>query len=396
MMRAFKIRLLPTEDQEQILWKTTGVSRFAWNWGLAFQMERFKNGEKLLGEYDLRKEFNKLKTQEEYSWLKEVSSKAPVFALFDLMTAYKNFFRIQKQGEKFTLSAKRKAQRQGRKLTPYDMKGHPQFKKRERCKPSFAQPNESMYFQNGNVVLLKVGHVKFQTNYELPEGRFAGKFYNPRVSFVNGKWILSFAMEVENQNYELKDYSVGIDLGIKVLAVASVGGNAMEIKSINKSLPVKRLKKRLKHSQRNASRKSKKSNNQKKAYERVAKLYRRLTNIRQDYTHKATRKIVDTLPKRIVVEDLNISGMMKNKHLARAVAEQNFYEFRRQLEYKCEARGIELVIANRFFPSSKKCSRCGEVNRDLKLKDRTFICPACSFTIDRDLNAARNLENYIT
>ena len=164
--------------------------------------------------------------------------------------------------------------------------------------------------------------------------------------------------------------------------------------NINKSRRVKRLKRHLKHLQRQAAKKAKRSKNQHKAYEKCGGLYRKLSAIRKDHTHKTTRKIVDLFPKRIVVEDLNVRGMMKNHHLARAVAEQTFHEFRRQIEYKCEERGIELVVADRFFPSSKKCSKCGGINKGLRLKDRIFVCPHCGASLDRDFNAALNLENY--
>jgi len=396
MLKGFKVRLLPTEEQEKALWRDSSVARFAWNWGLSLQMARFAAGEKLLREYALRAEFLKLKDDPEYAWLAEASSKAPVFALFDLMTAYKNFFRIQKQGEKFTAKAIARARRQKRKLTTYDMKGHPKFKKKGRTTPSFANPNEALYFMNGAVVLLKVGHVKIQTNRELPQGKKTEKFYNPRVSYENGKWILSFAMEVENQDYTLNEYSVGVDLGIKHLAVISCDGNPTVIDNVNKTRKVKRLKRQLKHAQRLAVKKAKGSKNQQKAYARSAELSRRISAIRHDYTHKATRKIVDLLPARVVIEDLNVSGMMKNRHLSRAVSEQTFYKFRQQLEYKCAARGIDLIVADRFFPSSKKCSSCGKVNKGLQLKDRTFNCPHCGLSIDRDFNAALNLEAYVT
>lgn len=395
MLKGFRVRLLPTEEQERLLWQNVGAARFAWNWGLALQMQRFENGEKLLGEYALRSEFLKLKTLPEYDWLNGVSSKAPVFALFDLMTAYKRFFRTQANGEKFTAKTRERARRLKRKLTPYDMAGHPKFKKRSRCKPCFAQPNERLYFVDGCAVLLKIGHVRIRTDRVLPQGIGTGKYYNPRVSFDNGKWILSFAMEVESQDYVLGDYSVGVDLGIKHLAVVSCAGTHLVFDNINKTRRVKRLKRQLKHAQRMASKKKKRSKNQEKAYARCVRLHQKIASIRNDHTHKTTRKIVDLLPNRIVVEDLNVSGMMKNRHLARAVAEQCFYKFRTQLTYKCAERGIDLVVADRFYPSSKKCSSCGAIHKGLTLKDRTFQCPNCGLSIDRDLNAALNLETYV-
>lgn len=397
-LQGFKSRLIPTLEQEQLMWQAAGVSRFAWNWGLAFQMKRFVDGEKLLSEYDLRDEFKKLRGIEEYSWLKESSAKTAYLALYDLMTAYKRFFKLQKQGDKFTAKTVAKAKRQSRKLTPYDMKGHPKFKKRDKCEPSFAQPNDALYFKKDTVILQKIGTVKMKTNYELPQGRGSGKFFNPRVSFVSGKWLLSFTMECENQAYKLEDYSVGIDLGIKTLATISYGMEKTVFKNINKTLVVRKLKRRLKRAQKAVSRKFRvnknytATNNVKKAKDKVKTLYSKISSIRHDYTHKVTTSIVSLLPKTIVMEELNIQGMMKNRHLSKAIQEQTFYEFRRQMEYKTKRRGIALKIADKWFPSSKKCSCCGNVKKDLKLKDRVYKCDGCGLEIDRDFNAAKNLE----
>jgi len=261
--------------------------------------------------------------------------------------------------------------------------------------PTFANPNDALYFKGKHVVLAKIGKVKFDANQEIPKGRKTCTFYNPRVSFVNEKWILHYAKEVENQDYKLNDYSMGIDLGIKSLAKSSCGEIGREYHNINKTQKVKRLKKRMKRYQRSMSRKTTKSKNQVKARKKVSSIYGKVARIRHDYTHKVTREIVDALPKRIVIEDLNVSGMMKNKHLSKAIAEQNFSKFRLFLYYKAKRRGIEIVIADMFFPSSKKCSNCGSMKKDLKLKERVYVCPVCGLEIDRDLNAARNLEKYV-
>ena len=394
-MKGFKVRLLPTEEQEKNLWLNASAARFSWNWGLGFQMERFKNGEPFLSAYELRKHLFSLKSSDEnFYWLNEVSSKAIAFAILDLGAAYKRFFAIQKKGKKFSDNKRKYAARNGKSLTHYDMIGHPKFKKKGLVTPSFGQPNEMLYFTDGCAVLLKVGRVKVQTNLTFPQGRTSGKYYNPRVSYVNGKWILSFSMEVENQDYALNDYSVGVDLGIKTLATVSCNGEKLVFPNINKTSKVKSIKKQLKKVQRKFSKRKKGSANKRKVYDRMRALYYKLSNIRKDHTHKTTRKVVDLLPSRIVIEDLSVSGMMKNRHLSKAISEQTFYEFRRQLEYKCSARGIELVIADRFFPSSKRCSCCGAILKTLTLKDRVFNCPSCGLSIDRDFNAALNLESY--
>ena len=394
MIRAYTIRLRPTPTQEKLLWQHVGSVRFVWNWGLSTQMEQFKSGEKFISVNTLKKLLVAKEQTEEFSWLADVSSQTLATTLIDLDKAYKNFFRIQKQGERFTDKVRLKAKRKHKKLTPYDMKGHPKFKIRQFAKPSFYVRADSLYFKDATVNVEKIGKVKIKTDYELPQGRKAAKFYNPRVSYVNGKWLLSFGLDRPSKEYLLNDFSLGVDLGIKTLAVVSCGDRPFKFKNVNKQKHITRRKKQLKHSLRKASKKQKHSNNQKNAYKRVKLLYSKISNIRQDYTHKTTTEIVNLLPKRIVIEDLNISGMMKNRHLSRAIAEQNFYEFRRQLEYKCEERGIELVVADRFFPSSKKCSKCGFIKKDLSLRDRVYKCQACGLEIDRDLNAARNLENY--
>ncbi len=398
MIKGHKVRLLPTEEQEKLLWKSVNASRFVWNWGLAFQMDRFSNGESHLSGYDLRKVLVPLKKTEKFNWLNEVSSKVCSQGLLDLDTAYKKFFKIQKTGEKFTKKAIQKAKRKGRKLTPYDLNGHPKFKSKRKAKPSFYVTVDNFYFKDGNAILEKIGKMPYQTTYELPQGRNTCKFTNPRVSYENGKWILSFGMDSKNQAETLKDYSVGIDLGVKDLAVISCNGEKTVFKNINKTKRVRKLKKRLKQSQHNVSRKYHangkydKTSNILKAEQKQKQLYIKLKNIRKDYAHKVTTKIVRLLPKTIVMEDLNVQGMMKNEHLAEAIQEQLFYEFLRQIEYKCRAKGITLIQANRFYPSSKKCSQCGSIKHNLKLKDRKYICEHCNLAIDRDFNAAINLE----
>ena len=392
MIRTCKIRLLPTQEQEEMLWQAVGANRFVWNWGLSLQMERFEGGEKFLSLNELKKQLVQLKQDENYSWLKDVSSQTVATTLIDLDIAYKRFFKLQKQGEKFTAKTIAKAKRLKRKLTPYDMKGHPKFKKRGFSKPSFYSRSDSLYFKNGTVNLEKIGKVEYQTNYDLPTGRGVEVFSNPRVTFSNGKWLLTFGREIPIVVTSLNPVPAGIDLGIKNLAVVSCDEKVIVFKNINKTKAVKRLKKQLKHSQRMAARRQERSKNQQKAYKRVNKLYSKISNIRHNYTHQVTTEIVNLLPSKIVMEDLNVRGMMKNKHLSRAIQEQGLHKFRVFMEYKVQERGIELIVADRFYPSSKKCSCCGAIKQDLKLKDRVYRCGVCGLEIDRDINAARNLE----
>ena len=213
---------------------------------------------------------------------------------------------------------------------------------------------------------------------------------------------MSFGVEVEeNQTTLNKDLSIGIDLGVKNLATINVLDKP--IKNINKTKRVKKIKKRLRRLQRQVSRKYEanregnefiKTNNIIKLERQIKLLHRKLSNIRNNHIHQATNKIIKLKPYRVVMEDLNISGMMKNKCLSKAIQEQCFHEFVRQMKYKCKFNGIEFIQVDRFYPSSKTCSCCGNIKKDLKLSDRTYICDKCGLIIDRDLNASINLANY--
>ena len=244
------------------------------------------------------------------------------------------------------------------------------------------------------VTIEKVGWIK--TNEQIPVGV---KYSNPRISYDNKYWYLSVGIEREETKEEVTDVSLGIDLGVKDLAVCSDG---TVYKNINKTYVVKKIEKRLKRLQKQVSRKYEqnkkgkenvKTKNIIKLEKKIQQIHRRLANIRTNYLHQTTTRIVKTKPYRVVVEDLNVKGMMKNKHLSHAIRKQGFYEFKRQLEYKCKLRGIEFVVADRFYPSSKICSQCGKIKKDLKLKDRVYQC-SCGLMIDRDFNASINLSNY--
>ena len=235
-----------------------------------------------------------------------------------------------------------------------------------------------------------------KTNEQIPIGV---KYSNPRISYDNKYWYISVGIEQEEVKEKLTDVSLGIDLGIKDFAICSDG---TIYKNINKNYVVRKIEKRLKRLQKQVSRKYEKNKEGKeyvktkniiKLEKQIQQVHRRLANIRNNYLHQTTTSMVKTKPYRVVIEDLNVKGMMKNKHLSDAIRKQGFYEFKRQLEYKCKFRGIELVIAVRFYPSSKTCSQCGEIKKDLKLKDRVYKC-SCGLTIDRDLNVSINLSRY--
>ena len=222
---------------------------------------------------------------------------------------------------------------------------------------------------------------------------------NPRVSFDGLNWWISVCVEFPDCKDRLNNAGIGIDLGIKDLAICS---DANKYKNINKSQTVKKLEKRKRRLQRSVSRKYEqnkekgkycKTHNIVKNEKLLLKVNHRLTNIRKNYLNQTTSEIVNRKPRFICIEDLNTSGMMKNRHLSKAVQNQGFFEFRKQLEYKCNDRGIQLIVADRFYPSSKRCSRCGNIKKDLKLSDRIFRCE-CGNVIDRDFQASINLKGY--
>ena len=367
MIKSIKIRLLPTQEQEMLMFKAIGCSRFSYNWALNRCNELYAEGKKY-SMSDIRKEFTQLKKQEEFKWLNEVSNTTMVESMRNLDKAFKSFFK--KNG------------------------GYPKFKTKRKSSKSFYVRYDNLYFKDNVCNIEKIGKVKFKTNYKIPNCKYS----NPYCSYDGKYWCLSFGVEAEEIQTALnEDLSVGIDLGIKDLATV----NALDkpIININKTKRVKKLKKRLRRLQRQLSRKYEankfvKTNNIIKLEKRIKLLHRKLSNIRNNHIHQATNKIIKLLPYRVVMEDLNVSGMIKNKHLAKAISEQCFYEFIRQMKYKCEFNGIEFIQADRFYPSSKTCNCCGNVKKDLKLKDRVYVCKKCGLVIDRDKNASINLGNY--
>ena len=369
MIRSVKIRLFPTPAQEEVMRQSVGVRRFAYNWGLARSIELYKQGTNW-NKINVRTEFNQYKKQ--FEWMSNVSAKVAGNAFEDLDVAMKMFFNKQSS--------------------------FPRFKSKHNSRQSFYVRYDAIYFTDGKVNMEKIGKVKCRTNQVIP---CLPKYIRPSCSFDGRYWYLSFGFEVDPTPKELTGETIGIDLGIKDLAIVS--NLEKPVPNINKSKEVKRLKKKLRRLQRSVSRKYEmnkdgdkfvKTKNIIKKEAEIKLVYRRLTNIRQNHIHQATAKIVRTKPSKVVMEDLNVSGIMKNRHLARALAEQKLFEFRRQMEYKCEFHGIEFVLANRWFPSSKTCSCCGNVKKELKLKDRTYKCTACGFKIDRDRNACVNLSRY--
>lgn len=397
MKLARKVRLYPTAEQEKKMYQHYGGMKFVYNWGLGNNIEYYKTTGKTKSATTLGKELTQLKKQDEYSWLNNISAATLKEALRDLQSAYTKFFEIQKKTKGFSKSKIRKAAMYNKKLTNYDLIGHPKFKTKKKNEVKFYTRYDKLVFADGLATLEVIGKVKFESNLPIPEGKYS----NPRVKFDGKYWILSFAVEIDcEKREELTGMSIGIDVGVKDLAICS---NGEVFKNINKTHEVKRLEFKLRRMQRQVSRKYEmnkkdnkfvKTNNIRKLEKKIKQVHSRLANIRLNHIHQATNSIVKTKPYRVVMEDLNVTGMMKNKHLSKAIQQQCLSEFARQMKYKCEKYGIEYVEANRWYPSSKTCSCCGSIKKSLKLKDRTYRCDSCGMVLDRDWNASINLSMY--
>jgi putative transposase len=369
MILAIKVRLYPTDIQATKLWQSAGTARYIYNWTLARQQENYNNGGKFINDGDLRKEITQLK-KSELPWLNEVSNNVSKQSVKDGCNAYKRFFK--------------------------SLAERPRFKSRKKSKASFYNDCIKLKVKEDSVLLEKIGWVKIKRN-SIP---IDVKYSNPRISFDGKYWYISVGVERIIEEVKLTDESIGIDVGIKDLAICS---NGMTFKNINKTKKVKKLKKSLKRKQRQCSRKYEMNKNGKeyvktkniaKLEKQVRLLHRRLANIRSNHIHQATNMIVKTKPSRVVMETLNVNGMIKNKHLSKAIAEQCLYDFKVKMKYKCELYGIEFVEADKWYPSSKTCSECGYIKPKLSLSERTYICDDCGCIIDRDYNASVNLSKY--
>lgn len=377
MIKTYRIRLYPTKEQESLMWQHIGACRFVWNYMLAKQQELYEQGEKHLSAFSMIKLLTPLKKDGEHSWLYEVSNTSCQIICQDLDKAYKEFF------------AKRR--------------GLPKFKSRKRSKPSFPVCSERLRIVSDTIMQIqKLGRVKCHIDKRI-DTSVTYKFINTRVSYKGKKWIMTVGIESESQVHELTDRAMGIDLGVKDSAIVAYGGEKIVFSNINKSRKVRQIKKSIKRLQRSVSRKYEvnrvgkkyiKTRNIERCEEKLKRLHERLSNIRTNFIHQSTSKLIKLLPYRVVMEDLNIQGMMKNRHLSKAIQEQCFYEWIRQTQYKCEWNGIEFIQADRFYASSKTCSNCGCIKHNLKLSDRTFVCDECGFAIDRDYQAALNLMRY--
>ena len=381
MIKTIKIRLKPNNKQLTKLFQYSGCERFAYNWAIAREQENYKQGNKFLSDCELRREFTQLKKLPEYQWLNEVSNDVTKQAIKDACNAYKMFFKGQCK--------------------------YPKFKNKKRSSPSFYQDNVKIQFTETHVKVgkfsastkrnkQKLNWIKLCEKGKVPTDC---KYMNPRFTYDGLYWYVSVSIEVEENNNTLSNDGIGIDLGVKDLAICSNGNT---YGNINKTQRVKKLEKRKRRLQRSISRRYEKNkkgasycktSNIIKREKELLRVIKRLTNIRHNYLHQTTSEIIKQKPSFICVEDLNVSKMMKNKHLSKALQQQGLYEFRRQIGYKSEWNNIPVIIADRFFPSSKLCSCCGNIKRDLRLSDRIYKCE-CGNVVDRDFQASLNLKVY--
>ena len=374
--------LLPNNKQKTKLFQYANTARFAYNWALGREQKNYKNGGKFISDGDLRKEFTQLKKTDEYAWLNNVSNNVTKQAIKDACEAYKDFF---KGYTKF-----------------------PRFKSKKYSTPKFYQDNVKIQFTDTHVKVEGFATSKKKNKQKLNWIRLAEhgriptenvKYMNPRIKYDGINWYITVGVECENSTTFPLNEDIGIDLGIKDLAICS---DEHKYQNINKTQRVKKLEKRKRRLQRSISRKYEKNMkgenycktcNIIKREKELLKLNHGLANIRQNYLHQTTSEIIKREPSFICIEDLNVKGMMKNRHLSKAVQQQGFGEFRRQIEYKATWNNIPVIIADRFFPSSKLCSCCGNIKKDLKLSDRIYKCE-CGNVIDRDYQAALNLKRY--
>ena len=403
--------LLPNNKQKTKLFQYADVARFAYNWALEKQMTQFQNGGSFLSDAVLRKEFTQFKKTEQGSWLNKISNNVAKQAIKDCGKAFQDFFReYKKTGVKYSKQKIEHFARIGKNLTIYDRKGHPKFKSKKHSVPKFYQDPCKIQFTKTHVKVegfagskkrnkQKINWIKLAEAGKIPTD---GKYSDPRIKFDGEHWWLTIGVEMTpiEKKQTTKQEGMGIDLGIKDLAICSDGTTE---KNINKTRKIKKLEQKKRRVQRSIARKYEKNKkgesycktkNIEKSEEKLLKMNHRLTNLRQNYVHQITTKIIKREPSFLCIEDLNVKGMMKNKHLSKAVQQQSFGEFRRQLEYKCVWNGIPLVIADRFFASSKLCSCCSTIKKDLKLSDRTYRCDQCGLVIDRDYQASLNLKRY--
>ena len=380
MLKSFKTEINPTQEQKSRINRTIGTCRYVYNFYLAYNKELHDNGEKFMTGKRFSVWLNNeyIPNHPDKAWIKDAYSKAVKKSIEDGCTAFTRFFKHQS--------------------------AFPNFKKKGRS-------DVKMYFVKNNpkdcacerhrIKIPTLGWVRLKEKGYIPTTKDGWKIISGTVSIKADRYYVSVLVEIPDpQAVNNRNDGIGIDLGVKDFAILS---NGKTYKNINRSARLKKLEKQLRREQRCLSRKydnlkkgevTQRANIQKQKL-KVQKLHHKIDNIRTDYINKIIAEIVKTKPSYITIEDLNVSGMMKNRHLSKAVASQKFYEFRSRLKAKCDANGIELRVVDRFYPSSKLCHCCGRIKKDLKISDRIYRC-ACGYVEDRDFNASLNLRDAVT
>ncbi len=379
MLKSFKTEIDPTDGQKIKINKTIGTCRYVYNFYLGHNKSLYDKDEKFMTGKSFSVWLNNeyIPNNPNKAWLKEAYSKAVKKSIENAYTAFTRFFKHQS--------------------------AFPNFKKKGKSdvKMYFVKNNpKDCFCERHRINIPTLGWVRLKEKGYIPMTKDGWKIKSGTVSIKAGRYYVSVLVEIsDTQVANNSNEGIGIDLGLKDLAVVS---NGKTYKNINKSARIRRLEKQLRREQRCLSRKyenlkkgeSTQKNIQKQKL-KVQRLHQKIDNIRTDYINKTIAEIVKTKPSYITIEDLNVSGMMKNKHLSKAVASQKFYEFRTKLKAKCDDNGIELRIADRWYPSSKMCHYCGSIKNALKLTDRIYRC-SCGYTEDRDFNASLNLRDTVT
>ena len=379
MLKSFKTEINPTVEQKIKIRKTIGTCRFIYNFYLAHNKKLHEDGEKFMSSSKFRVWLNNkyLPQHPEYLWIKEVYSKAVTQSVNNGQTAFTRFFNHESAFPNFKKKGKSD-------VKMYFVKNNPQ----DCC------------CERHRIKIPSLGWVRIKEKGYIPTTKDGYVIKSGSVSIKAGRYYVSALVEVsDNKAVDHFGEGIGIDLGLKDFAIVS---NGKTYQNINKSARLKKLERQLIREQRCLSRKYEKlkegestQKNIQKQKLKVQRLHHRIDNIRTDYINKTIAEMVKTKPSYITIEDLNVKGMMKNRHLAKAVASQKFYEFRTKLKAKCNENGIELRVVDRWYPSSKICHCCGTIKKDLKLSDRIYRCD-CGYIEDRDFNAALNLRDTLT
>lgn len=380
MLKSFKTEINPSGEQKAKIDRTIGTCRYIYNFYLDHNKKRYDKGETFMSGKSFSVWLNQenLPNNPEYAWIKEVSSKSVKKSIENANTAFSRFFKRQSGFPKFKKKGKAD-------VTMYFVKNNP----------------TDCFCERHRINIPTLGWVRLKEKGYLPTSKDGYSVKSGTVSVKAGRYYVSVLVEIPDIKTDNNfTEGIGIDLGIKKFAVVS---NGKTYKNINKSAKIKRLVKQLRREQRCLSRKyenlkkgesTQRANLQNQTL-KVQKLHQKIDHIRTDYINKTIAETVKTKPSYITIEDLNISGMMKNRHLSKAIASQKFYEFRTKLKTKCEENGIELRVVSRFYPSSKLCHCCGRIRKDLKLSDRIYRC-SCGYIEDRDFNASYNLRDAVT